>query len=58
MDEIARHYGDILNYCSYIVDGRFEQDKLDLSLAFRGSTNQKIWNRDAGFWKESQLNEA
>jgi len=28
--------------CDILIDGRFEIDKKDLSLAFRGSTNQRI----------------
>ena len=35
----------ILNNVNYIVDGRFEQDKRDITLAFRGSSNQRIWHR-------------
>lgn len=44
----SHHYGDlfmILNNVDYIVDGRFEQDKRDITLAFRGSSNQRIWRR-------------
>ncbi|MFL2076563.1 anaerobic ribonucleoside-triphosphate reductase activating protein [Marinilactibacillus psychrotolerans] len=33
---------ELLTYLDVIVDGRFELDKKDLSLAFRGSSNQKI----------------
>ena len=36
---------DILQYCDYLVDGRFEIDKQDLTYSkvkFAGSTNQKI----------------
>ena len=32
----------LLEQCDVLVDGRFEQDKLDLSSSFRGSTNQRI----------------
>ena len=33
---------EILQYIDVLVDGPFEYDKRDLSLAFRGSTNQRI----------------
>jgi len=32
----------LLELCDVLVDGRFEQDHLDLSLSCRGSTNQRI----------------
>jgi len=34
----------LLDQCDILVDGRFEQDKLDQSMQFRGSTNQRIIN--------------
>lgn len=33
---------EILKYCDVLIDGRFEEDKKDLSLHFRGSSNQRI----------------
>lgn len=33
----------LLNYCDYIVDGRFIEELRDLTLEFRGSANQKVW---------------
>ena len=32
----------LLELCDVLVDGRFEQDRLDLTTSFRGSTNQRI----------------
>jgi len=32
----------LLEFCDILVDGRFEQENLDLSLSCRGSTNQRI----------------
>ena len=37
---------EIINYLDVIVDGRFEEDKKDLSLKFRGSSNQRIWRKN------------
>lgn len=33
---------ELLNYIDVIVDGRYEKDKSDMSLLFRGSSNQRI----------------
>lgn len=33
---------DILNYIDVLVDGPYERDKRDLTIPFRGSTNQNI----------------
>lgn len=41
----------ILNNIDYLVTGRYEDDKRDLTLRFRGSSNQKIWYRTGGKWE-------
>ena len=33
---------EVLSYLDVIVDGKFEEDKKDLKLRFRGSSNQRI----------------
>ncbi|MDE5968334.1 MAG: anaerobic ribonucleoside-triphosphate reductase activating protein [Muribaculaceae bacterium] len=35
---------DLLTYVNTIVDGQFVQEKRDISLCFRGSSNQRIIN--------------
>ena len=43
---------EIVKYADYIVDGEFILEQKDLSLAFRGSKNQHIWEKQAdGTWK-------
>lgn len=32
---------DIVKYCNVLVDGKYEEDKRDISLAWRGSSNQR-----------------
>ena len=34
----------ILKYCDVLVDGRFEEDKKDITLKWRGSSNQRVIN--------------
>ena len=33
---------ELLSYIDVVVDGKFEEDKKDLKLKFRGSSNQRI----------------
>lgn len=37
-----KKYEEILKLTDVLVDGRFEIDKRDISLAFRGSSNQRV----------------
>lgn len=58
LEEIAN--GDkkeILDYADVLVDGPFMIELKDLSLAFRGSSNQTIWVKNNGEWKKSNLND-
>ena len=35
---------EIISLVDYIIDGPFEEDKKDLTLKLRGSSNQRIWD--------------
>ena len=50
-EEVAEQMSEILDYVDYIVDGKFKIKKRDVSLAFRGSTNQRIWKKEEGEFK-------
>lgn len=41
-DKILENRRDIIRLCDVYVDGRFEKDKKDLTLKFRGSSNQRV----------------
>ncbi len=45
----------LLACCDTLVDGRFELQQRDLSLPFRGSSNQIIWENKDGKWKKHDL---
>ena len=34
---------DILSYIDYLIDGKFIEDLKDITLKYRGSTNQRVW---------------
>ena len=52
MEEInqSRDLQRTILYCDVLVDGRFEEDKKDLRLRFRGSSNQRIWRKNGIEW--------
>ena len=52
-DDIPEECKDILSFADVIVDGRYEEDKRDLSIAFRGSTNQRIWRKSTNEFNDT-----
>lgn len=52
MEEInqSQELLDTIAYCDVLVDGKFEEDKKDLTLKFRGSSNQRIWRKNGTEW--------
>ncbi len=40
----------LLNKCSFLVDGEFQLENRDVSLKFRGSSNQNIWKKEKNGW--------
>lgn len=46
MKQIQDRFPDLLNYVDVVVDGPFKEELKDLSLCFRGSSNQKIYSID------------
>lgn len=47
----SKYHKEILKYADVIVDGPFIESKKDITLKFRGSSNQNIWvKNDDGEW--------
>lgn len=56
-NQLTDEQAEVVSYCDYVVDGRFEEDKFDPELKFRGSSNQTIWESEDGIgWTKSNLN--
>ncbi len=52
-DYINKHMEELLNYVDVIVDGKYMEELRDVSLKFRGSSNQNIWiNKNGVFEKD------
>jgi anaerobic ribonucleoside-triphosphate reductase activating protein len=43
-DDVVKSKREILDYIDVLVDSKFEIDKRDLNLKFRGSSNQRVIN--------------
>lgn len=41
---------EIIKYVDYIIDGRYVEELKDVSLLYRGSSNQRIWEKRNGEW--------
>ena len=54
MCRINQNTKDLMSYIDVVVDGKFEEDKKDLKLKFRGSSNQRIIDVKESF-KENRV---
>lgn len=43
---------EIVKYVDYVIDGRYVEDLRDMSLLYRGSSNQNVWKKElnSGKW--------
>ena len=48
MEELVARKDKLIWLCNVVIDGRFEEDKKDPSLAFKGSSNQRMWANVGG----------
>ncbi len=53
--EIQEFQSNIFDFIDVLVDGRYEDEKRNLRLRFRGSTNQNIWRKNEMGWYISQM---
>lgn len=50
LEELKLDYSEILDYVDVIVDGAYEESRKDVSLHWRGSTNQKVYRKVNNNW--------
>ena len=49
---------EIIKYVDYIIDGKYIEELKDISLLYRGSSNQNVWQKKNGGWHlYTKLNE-
>lgn len=53
---ISNNKDEILEYVDYVVDGKYEEKQRDVTLAFRGSKNQIIYEKKDEKFVKSDLN--
>lgn len=46
-------YRELLELADVVVDGQFDMNRRDITLEFRGSSNQNIWRKEKGQWMNS-----
>lgn len=45
----------LLNMCDAVIDGQFDINKRDITLRFRGSSNQKLYRKQNSTWIEDEV---
>lgn len=45
---------EIIKYVDYIIDGRYVEELKDVSLLYRGSSNQNVWKKEINDSKEEK----
>ena len=53
-DYIKEHFDELLKYVDVVVDGKFIEELKDVSLKFRGSSNQNIWIKKNGVFEKDE----
>lgn len=54
LENIPEEYHTLFPYIDVLIDGQFENDKKDLRLKWRGSSNQKIYKKSKeGLWVDT-----
>lgn len=46
---------EIIQYLDYIIDGNYIDELRDISLIFRGSSNQQIWKKENEIWNKLNI---
>ena len=51
MEELTPEQRDIIDDADVVIDGRFELACKDISLKWKGSSNQRLWAKPHGLWQ-------